>query len=272
MYKLSYHSYVALLICSFVVSGLHAQDVIAKYAPSGVKIDGIATEWQGYEEIQNDKSQLSYLISSDTSNLYLVLKTKDKKKQQNILGAGLTFSLDPKGKKKATFSTTFPSPDGNDLSDFKNLETAGLMERVKNSGMRQIRLHGFDQLPEYIPSQKNNHNIQAAISFNADGELIYEECIPLKLIGFDGVQQTPWAFNIKVNGLYIKTFLERNLITTEVIAVPAGTSVASASRGGRGTPKRVNPAGNADNPVNAEYNTQQLTPSMDFWGKFTFPK
>ncbi|MFD0878288.1 hypothetical protein ACFQ1A_29250, partial [Massilia pinisoli] len=129
MKKVSY-CLAASCLALFTVAKLNAQTIAVKNAPATVKIDGNADEWKGYEESVNEKSHVNYIISSDKDNLYLVLKTKDRKKQQNILGAGVTFSVDPAGKKKETFSTTFPQPDMDDLSEFEHLDDANLKMRV----------------------------------------------------------------------------------------------------------------------------------------------
>lgn len=250
----------------FISMAVNAQTIALKNAPANVKIDGNAEEWKGYEESVNDKSKISYIIANDKDNLYLVIKTKDKKKQQNILGAGVTFSIDTKGKKKETFSTTFPNPDMDDLSEFEHLDNANFKMRVAATEFMKIRAIGFSTLPQFLGSRKNDQNINAAISYTADGELILEEVIPLKLFNAAADEASEWAFNIKVNGLFQRAGMTDP--NTGAVASPAAGGGGSSGRS-----RRVSPAGAASMPAMArDYQVNQLTSSSDFWGKFTLAK
>jgi hypothetical protein len=259
-------SFIALL----TVFTVNAQTITLKSAPAAVKIDGIADEWKGYDENVNEKSHVSYIISSDKDNLYLVLKTKDRKKQQNLLGAGVTFSIDPAGKKKETYSITFPQPDMDDLSEFEHLDDANLKMRVASMEFKKIRATGFTGIPPVFGAQKNDQNIYATIKSNADGELVLEEAIPLKLFVTDAAA-AEWAFNIKINGLFIKTapgFGGGSGSGSGEVAAPAS---GGGRRGGGGSTPRVNPAGSAA-PMNMNNMGTPITSSSDFWGKFAFAK
>ena len=76
---------VAILFATLVSNGVvNAQTITLKNAPANVQIDGVASEWQGYDENTNDKAKVSYIISSDNNNVYLVLKTKDTQKHKYI--------------------------------------------------------------------------------------------------------------------------------------------------------------------------------------------
>jgi len=257
----------SLTILFFAGFTVKAQTITVKSAPAAVKIDGIADEWKGYEESVNEKSHVNYIISSDKDNLYLVVKTKDRKKQQNILGAGVTFSVDPNGKKKETFTTTFPHPDMDDLSEFEHLDDANLKMRVAATEFKKIRATGFAGVPPLMGAQKNDQNIYAAIKYTADGELVLEEAIPLKLFATTDASAPEWAFNIKINGLFVR--LAPSFGGGD--AAPAGGGGGGGRRGGSA---RVNPAGASTNiasTLNANSGTP-LTSSSDFWGKFSFAK
>jgi hypothetical protein len=253
-----------LALCTFFT--VSAQTIAVKSAPASVKIDGNADEWKGYEESVNEKSHVSYIISSDKDNLYLVLKTKDRKKQQNILGAGVTFSIDPNGKKKETFSITFPNPDMDDLSEFEHLDDANYKMRVASMDYKKIRPTGFAGIPPLLGGKKNEQDIYASIKSTADGELVLEEAIPLKLFATDAAA-AEWAFNIKINGLFIKTAPGFGGGGSDA---PAPAASGGGRRGGGSTP-RVNPAGSAP-PMNMNNMGTPITSSSDFWGKFAFAK
>jgi len=258
------------IVVLFTVITVNAQTITVKSAPAAVKIDGIADEWKGYEENVNEKSHVTYIISSDKDNLYLVLKTKDRKKQQNILGAGVTFSIDPHGKKKETFNVTFPNPDMDDLSEFEHLDDANFKMRVASMEFKKIRAFGFIGVPPVFGAQKNDQNVYAMIRSNADGELVLEEVIPLKLFTTAEAAAPEWAFNIKINGLFIKTAPSFGGGGGEAaVAAPAGGG--GGGRRGGGSAPRVSPAGSAT-PMNMNNMGTPLTSSSDFWGKFAFAK
>ena len=257
----------SLFLALFIVFTANAQTITLKSAPAAVKVDGNAEEWKGYDENVNEKSHVSYIISSDKDNLHLVLKTKDRKKQQNILGAGLTFSIDPNGKKKETFSVTFPHPDMDDLSEFEHLDDANYKMRVAATEFKKIHATGFAGIPPLLGAQKNEHNIYASIKSNADGELVLEEAIPLKLLTTDAAT-AEWAFNIKINGLFIR--LTPSFGASASAAAEASAPAAGGSGGRRGSsPARVSPSGSAASMKNMD---TPLTSSSDFWGKFAFEK
>jgi hypothetical protein len=267
MKKVSY-CFASSFLALFTVFTVDAQTIAVKNAPVTVKIDGNADEWKGYEENVNDKSKVSYIISSDKDNLYLVLKTKDRKKQQNILGAGVTFSIDPNGKKKETFSVTFPHPDMDDLSEFEHLDDANFKMRVASMDFKKIRAIGFAGIPPLLGGQKNEQNIYASIKSNANGELVLEEAIPLKLFATDAAA-AEWAFNIKINGLFIKTMPSFGGGGGGGDAPAAGGGSGGGRRGG--SVPRVSPAGSAA-PMSMNNMGTPITSSSDFWGKFAFAK
>src|SRR5580704_15395084 len=83
---------------------------LALNAPKGtITIDGNSQEWGDSLAYYNSDKKVHYMITNDKTNLYVVVKTNDPVQQGNIMNAGLTFSVDTKGRKKSAFSTTFPS-------------------------------------------------------------------------------------------------------------------------------------------------------------------
>jgi len=250
----------------FFAAYTNAQTIALKSAPANVKIDGNADEWKGYEESVNEKSHVNYIISSDKDNLYLVVKTKDRKKQQNILGAGVTFSIDPAGKKKETFTTTFPQADMDDLSEFEHLDDANLKMRVAATEFKKIRFTGPAGVPLIIGAQKNEHNFYASIKYTADGELVLEEAIPLKLLATTETPASEWAFNIKINGLFVRS-------GPSFGGGAPPPAVSGGGGGGRGGAPRMNSGGTANMAAMMNNNTGNLiTSASDFWGKFAFAK
>src|ERR1700712_1677740 len=76
--------------------------------PAGIAIDGDIKEWGDSLSYYNKEKQLNYGIANDAENLYVAIRIKDRSEQIRVLRAGLTLSIDTRGKKKETFSITFP--------------------------------------------------------------------------------------------------------------------------------------------------------------------
>src|ERR1700744_1533631 len=88
-----------------------SQDKTATLSPPPAKIavDGDLKEWGGDSLKYYDKeTKINYAIANTKDTLYMALRVKDRSQETRILRAGLTFSIDPRGKKKETFSITFP--------------------------------------------------------------------------------------------------------------------------------------------------------------------
>ncbi len=264
-----YAGFFAVSAILFAGTTANAQTLALKSAPATVKIDGAVSEWQGYQENENEKSKVKYIISNDKDNLYIVLRTKDRKKQQNILGAGVTFSIDTKGKKKETFRVTYPQPDMNDLSEFEHLDEANFKMRLAANEFKKISLAGFQGFPMLLGAHKNDQGVFAAISYTADGEMIYEEVIPLKLFNATADMASEWAFNIKMNGLFLKEGPMGMGGGGVAPAEPPAPSSGGGGRGGRGGGGSGPPAGGGGGMMARGGMVTQITPSSDFWGKFT---
>src|SRR5471030_2029487 len=98
---------VVAQLCSTCIC--NAQTLDLKPAPAGVIIDGNAKEWGDNMSYTDTKTKISYILSNDKENLYLVVKTKDATQISSMLGAGISLSIDTKGRKKNTYVVTYPA-------------------------------------------------------------------------------------------------------------------------------------------------------------------
>lgn len=76
--------------------------------PSKIVIDGDLKDWGDSLRYYNTEKKINYAIANTRDTLYMAIRINDRSEQTRILRAGLTFSIDPKGKKKETYSITFP--------------------------------------------------------------------------------------------------------------------------------------------------------------------
>lgn len=226
-----------------------------KPAPSKTAIDGDSQEWGDTLSYYSSRDKIHYTLANDKDNLYLVLKTNDQAQEGNILGAGLTFSIDTRGRRRPTYSVTFPAGGTNDAESYVRLDPMTAKLKAQITRFKKIGVDGFKDINDSQLLATNPNGIQVAISFDANNYLVYEEAIPLALFHADAAN-TEWAFDIKLNAL-------QNASSTDV--VPSNTTDLSSGGTKRGK-------GSAKAASMSTATTAVLSPSIDFGGKFTLAK
>jgi hypothetical protein len=189
-----YFMYVLALLL-FITSVSNAQTVNLLPAPGNVSIDGDAGEWG--DKLIDINNKASYCLANDKANLYLVVKTKDKVLQGNILGAGITFSVNMGGEK----STTFPVNDQKDARVYLHLDTLQTQIKTELTKYKKIAVTGFASISDEQLSTVNPYGLKIAIGYDTNGYLVYEEAIPLALLNENDLYNTGWGFALKINVL-----------------------------------------------------------------------
>ncbi|HTH82576.1 MAG TPA: hypothetical protein VL490_06555 [Mucilaginibacter sp.] len=260
---------------AFIANFCKAQTTDLKPAPSNVSVDGNIKEW-GDLAYTNDKAKISYTISNDKNNLYLVVKTKDHEKQSDILGSGITFSIDTKGRKRNSYAVTFPVSGMGEPTEFVDMDAQQLRSKIELSKFRKVKVEGFKGIDDKEINFSNLTNIKISIGYDEDGSLVYEEAIPLNLFNANDQLDKEWSYNIKINGLVKKMQVFRAIVQT-----PATSRSSNSGRPGSNIPSdginlsngdRMGSSRNIDNSPNSDIRTMQVTPSIDFWGKFNLAK
>ncbi|WP_183564450.1 hypothetical protein [Mucilaginibacter sp. SP1R1] len=246
-----------------------------------INIDGDLKDWGDSLRYYNDEKKFHYTLANDKTNLYAAIRITDRMDQIRTLNAGITLSIDTKGKKKESFSLTFPLADAGSPPEFGKLKDENgeitkadrdelMRERVTK--LRNIKVEGFKDIDGDMITTSNTYGIKAAIDYDADGNLVYEVAIPLQFFHTDDITKNEWAFNFKING----------------IQKPAGSAVAGdqqggmggmggGGRGGRGggggggRGGRGGRGGGMGGGANAGGHTE-MSKSIDFWEKFYLAK
>ncbi len=78
-------------------------------APTDIKIDGKAGEWDYKFQAYNIASRMFYTVSNDDENLYLTVYLNDRFASGKILQGGLTLTLPPPSKSAGDISVTYPA-------------------------------------------------------------------------------------------------------------------------------------------------------------------
>jgi hypothetical protein len=230
---LPYFAFVAIIQLSSVnlSSAQSVPSGTLQAPPSNIVIDGSIKEWGDSLRYYNAEKRINYALANDKDNLYMAIRVIDRSEQTRILRAGITLSINTKGKKKEGYSITFPvNTSGNstplnlqkdDSGDITKQDHDALMQAVLTV-LRGIKVEGFKDIEGDMITTSNTYGIKTAIDYDDKDYLVCEAAIPLKLLHADDVAKTEWAFNFKING-----------ITKP--AAPEGESQGSGGgRGGRG--------------------------------------
>ena len=201
----------------FISATAFAQDKAAPNhllpPPSNIIIDGNLKDWGDSLRYYNQDKQLNYALANDQDNVYMAIRINDRSEQIRVLRAGLTLSIDTRGKKKETFTMTFPFGDGSapsmaenamDLhggnNDVKQEEREELM-KAKLTKLMEIKVTGFKDVESETMTTSNTYGFKVAIDYDKDGTLVYEAAIPLKFFHAGDLSKNEWAFNFKINGI-----------------------------------------------------------------------
>jgi hypothetical protein len=248
---------VVAQLCSTCIC--NAQTLDLKPAPAGVTVDGNAKEWGDNMSYTDTKTKISYTLANDKENLYLVVKTKDPTQISSMLGAGISLSIDTKGRKKNTYVVTYPASLAiTDQSRYVGMPP----QRIQSSAdyatkYGKIHAEGFKDVSEEPMPTLNPYAIQAAVSYDAaSGYLVYEEAIPLAIFHAGDLLTKEWAFNIKLNPVQGKAKADR------------GSKLDEGKKAGAKDAGRSAFEAEASKTVGLE----DITDEVDFWGKFTLAK
>ncbi len=195
---------IALLAGLFMASSVKGQDADPnKWAPVNIQIDGKATEWPKPLSFYNNDTKLFYTIANDSNNLYVVINVPDPVSQMKIMRAGVTFSVNPTGKKKVVSSVTFPllGEDAPEVVESQNQRTSVEWRRSILQNAKQINVEGLIGLPDGNLPVKNDKNIVSAASLDDQGNLVCEIAIPLQYLGLTISNDKPIAYRFKINPL-----------------------------------------------------------------------
>ncbi|MFI5452108.1 hypothetical protein ACHMWN_08125 [Pedobacter sp. UC225_61] len=239
-------------------------------APTTIKIDGKISEWNDTFAAENKRTDLFYSIANDDKNLYLVLKSSSTASTNKIMIGGITFLINPEGKKKEKDAITITYPlvvranrgqggrggqgqnrqggfqNRSQLSTQQRDSIALALHKTQLATVKEIKISGFKTITNSLISIYNEHGIKAVASFDQKGIYNCEFAIPLNLLGLSVNDTKEFAYQIKVNGLSNMNF--------------GGNGAGFGGRGGG--------FGGGNNASSG----QDLMSATDFWGKYSLAK
>lgn len=162
----------------------------ALWQPLPLLVDGMDDDWVKPLPYYESKEKLSWAISNDKENVYIMLSSKDRMEQQKILQGGLTVWVNPRADKdeSASVGISYPMDSRNDRD--RALMQQARPDQYKDRGMSPDDLKGYsligfnkdEPIENYDDGQTNKEGIIVKIAYNRAGDLIYEASVPLNAI------------------------------------------------------------------------------------------
>ncbi|HTD98630.1 MAG TPA: hypothetical protein VK668_05065 [Mucilaginibacter sp.] len=249
--------------------------------PPNITIDGDLQDWGDSLRYFNADKQIHYSLANDKENLYIAVRINDRTEQLRVLNAGLTLSIDTRGKKKESFTLTFPiaqtgvpmlgmeRPDNGDLAK----EDKDELMQARLTKLREIKVSGFKDIEDDVITTSNTYGIKTAVDYDKDDYLVYEAAIPLKFFHVDDITKSEWAFNFKINGI-TKPGQNKNGGNDEGPSKVGGGGggLGGGGRGGGGGGKGGGGRGGQRGGNSAQADHNELSKSVDFWEKYYLAK
>lgn len=164
-------------------------------------IDGQATDWTDGPLQYDEQSRLHYQLTNDARTVYLRLKTADQGTQRRLLFQGLTVWLDTTGRQQQQFGVKFPLGGTVGNAVRQQVEAGGPTNTPADyrtrlaqalAGMHEMQLLKYKGNIEPTPAETHTQlGLHAAAAFDAEGNLVYELSVPLRLLYKRGTSHAP---------------------------------------------------------------------------------
>ncbi len=154
-------------------------------------VDGSDKDWVKPLPYAVKSEQLSYSVTNDGQNLYILMSTKSPQEAQKIVQGGMTVWINTKADKSMAGAVGIGYP-----MDARNDRNRNLMEEaqpgrykdrkaVTLEDKKDYALYGFDNsqnIPTYTYGDTNALGIEMRMDYNDAGDLIYEASVPLQAL------------------------------------------------------------------------------------------
>jgi hypothetical protein len=168
----------------------------SRFVATPPTIDGKTTEWTDSLQYDNN-SKLQYEVLNDTRTMYIRLKANDAGTQAKFVYLGMVIWLDTTGRNQQQLGIRFPLPIDLESLPRGEQRPAGAMgpsaaERIAEHqarlrqvllGAKEMELLNFRGNKEPVLTDAQSQlGVKAALDLDAQGNLIYELAVPLRLI------------------------------------------------------------------------------------------
>ena len=203
--RISKHILFILLIV-ILVSCSQNMTPQGHYQSTQIVVDGNTNDWTLPLRLSNKDYTLSYNISNDNNNIYIIVMSKDEHIQQRILKSGLTIYFDPKGENNKTISLTYPEKKTSSNSN-GNPTNYDSLSKVNTLNLLVLNSDAYDaegfytvENGQYAVNDKKN-KIRMALKASIDSGLVYEIAIPISYVLENGLtaKALKKTFSIGIN-------------------------------------------------------------------------
>jgi hypothetical protein len=181
------------------------------FAPTDVKIDGDAKEWNNKFQAYNKTTHIFYTLANDNNNLYFIVQATDVHDVQKAITGGITLTIKGinKDNSDSPVSITYPRMYSKDTQpvvtqlkdDQTNMnEDLPAINKQLTDNAKFVQITGIKEITDTLTSIYNEQGIKTAGLIDLKKAYTYELAIPLKYLQpFIGKQAT-FAYDIKLNG------------------------------------------------------------------------
>jgi hypothetical protein len=150
-------------------------------------VDGSDSDWIKPLPYFDRKEKISYAVSNDKDNIYLMMSTRDPQEQQKILQGGMTVWINRQAQKDETTAVGIGFPTDSRNNHDREIMAAAQPDRYKDKkvsldDLKDYSLYGFkqgDSVGNYEYGESNDEGVEVQMNYNASGDLVYEARVPL---------------------------------------------------------------------------------------------
>ena len=184
-----------------------------------IRVDARLADWPSKMFYDNTDARLLYAVGNDSSTLFVCLQVLEQSEQNNIIHEGLTFRIEPGGRKKESVLVQFPygpakpvdappagpgdrpgqpcisnppppagdRPDQGNSQHNNQLKGQGRRWRPTPKSFRAgLKLTGFrEDIDGIYPADTTVKHVEAAMAYDTTGALVLEIGIPLSAFKTD---------------------------------------------------------------------------------------
>lgn len=153
-------------------------------------IDGSDSDWVRPLPGIESTEKLTYAMTNDAENLYVLISTKDPDEQNKILSGGMTVWINNQGDKSSDGAVGLGFPLDPHNNREKQLMAEARPQVYKDRSAKlddadEYELYGFtreEPIEHYNYGDTNKQGVEVRMNYNASGDLIYEARVPLKAV------------------------------------------------------------------------------------------
>jgi hypothetical protein len=177
--------------CRSSKSATAAQDTQGlNWQKQPLTIDGSDSDWVRPLPGIESTEKLTYAMTNDADNLYVLISTKDPAEQNKILSGGMTVWINNQGEKNSDESIGLGFPLDPHSNREKQLMAEARPQVYKDRSAKlddadAYELYGFtrqDPIQHFNYGDTNSAGVEIRMNYNATGDLIYEAMVPLKAV------------------------------------------------------------------------------------------